>query len=231
MPTPRNSRPDTSPNASQNAGAGRRRLTLLAAFAAIAVVATGGALAGRQSPPETPSVAAPSEPVATFDQSVELDTHLGQRIPAISLTDMNGGTVNIDPDDGRPAVVLLVTDNCAACSTAVMTLTDHLQLSEYDPRTSRYDLHLITIITGGDNDGGGEGSDGTADWLTQLGWPHPAQVLLGDGDTVTHFGFGGEQLPAWTFIYPDGTLAGRELGEIGYDTYRLTTTLLAATIP
>jgi hypothetical protein len=202
-----------SPRTSSSA---RARTAVLLILALLAGTLAGVAIdrgAGPASAPE-PVATADTAPFGRFDQS-DRSAHLGQPAPLFVLTDHDGDRVEVRGDDGRPKVLLLTRPDCPACDLTVAELADHLARSEYDPATSRYDLLVVT----------------TGELAERTGWPHRSASFQGGPELLTDAGFTPDQLPAWFFTYPDGTLAGRELGGLSYDQYRRITTLLAATIP
>lgn len=206
------------------AGTSRMRLVALVAVAAVAGAAVGVASSRSgtsdldASLGQVPSAIVREDPLAPFDES-DADAFLGARVSGIVLETLDGAPTPISPDDGRPKVLLLVGD-CSDCVQVLSELAGHLQQADYDPGAGRYDLYVIS-------------TDAAAvdALLGEAAWTLRQRVFAGDSETLTHYGFDPSQLPAWFFMYPDGTLAGREVGSIDFDQYRRTTTLLAATIP
>jgi hypothetical protein len=197
-----------------------RTATLL--IVALVVGGFAGAAVERQSIPE-PEVATSdtsSAPFDRYDVSAQ-EAHLGQLAPAVTVYSRDGDRIEIDHRDGRPRVLLLVRPDCDACDDTIAAVAAHLERSGYDPATARYELALVSVSATPD----------PFERLPRLGWTHPERSFTAEADLLTAVGFDREQLPAWFFTYPDGTLAGREQGTLDYDTYRRITTVLAATLP
>ena len=205
------------------AAKGRTRTAALLVVALIVGGVAGAVLERQVANPPAP-LAETGQPGGEFSRYDVSDrgAHLGQRAPALTLTGSDGRTVEIDHRDGRPRVLLLVRDDCGPCDAAVVSLAGHVAASGYHPDRARYSLAVIAV---------GAGGSGASDWFARRGWEEPTLTFTADDDTLRAVGFTADQLPAWVFTYPDGTLAGREQGTLDLDTYRRITTLLAATIP
>ena len=211
-----------------SAAAGRPRVA--AALVVVAVILASLAAAVLERPgagePDLP-VPAPAGPAgqvfAPFDSS-DREAHVGQLVPTLALVRDDGATVLLDHRDGRPRVMLLVRDDCSACDDAIVSLAGHASDSGYDPARARYSLAVVTV-------GPAAGGGSVADWFARRGWEKPELTFAAGDGALERVGFAAEQLPAWVFIYPDGTLAGREQGMLDAATYRRITALLTATVP
>ena len=208
------------------AGRSRAAAALVVVFVMLSLLA--GAVLERPGAgePDLP-VLAPAGPAGQvfgrFDSS-DREAHVGQLVPTFALVRDDGKTVELDHRDGRPRVMLLVRDDCSACDDAIVSLAGHAADSGYDPARARYSLAVVTV-------GPAAGGGSVADWFARRGWEKPELTFAAGDGALERVGFAAEQLPAWVFIYPDGTLAGREQGMLDAATYRRITALLAATVP
>jgi len=136
------------------------------------------------------------------------DAGAGQLVPSISGTGLDGEPVQIGPDAGAQAIVVLA-HWCPHCQAEVPVLTEWLA-SNQPPAGVRV-VALSTAI-----DAARPNYPPSA-WLEREGWTQP--TLVDDAGSTGLAALGVSTFPAFVFVNPDGTVASRLTGEIGADQF------------
>jgi thiol-disulfide isomerase/thioredoxin len=136
------------------------------------------------------------------------DPAVGQLLPSIGGTGLDGDPVKIGPDDGAHAIVVLA-HWCPHCQAEVPLLTEWLA-SNQPPAGVRV-VALSTAI-----DAARPNYPPSA-WLEREGWVQP--TLVDDAGSSGLDALGVTNFPAFVFVNPDGTVALRMTGEIGMDEF------------
>ena len=136
------------------------------------------------------------------------DAAAGQLVPSISGTGLDGEPVQIGPDAGAQAIVVLA-HWCLHCQAEVPVLTEWLA-SNQPPAGVRV-VALSTAI-----DAARPNYPPSA-WLEREGWTQP--TLVDDAGSTGLAALGVSTFPAFVFVNPDGTVASRLTGEIGADQF------------
>jgi cytochrome c biogenesis protein CcmG/thiol:disulfide interchange protein DsbE len=136
------------------------------------------------------------------------DPALGQLLPSITGTGLDGEAVQIGPDAGAQAIVVLA-HWCPHCRAEVPLLTEWLA-SNQPPAGVRV-VALSTAI-----DAARPNYPPSA-WLEREGWARP--TLVDDAGSTGLDALGITNFPGFVFVNADGTVASRTTGEIGMDAF------------
>ena len=201
---PRRAQPaSTSRNWTPLIVAGVVLLVLLAAAIALALTA------GPAGPAEPASAAIKVQGTAlpAYDSGAE-DTAVGQPIPSIGGFDLEGNPIEIGPDDGALAIVI-VAHWCPHCQAEIPVLADWLAANQLPDG-----VQVRTIST---SIAAARPNYPPSAWLEREGWTQP--TLTDDANSSALAALGMTSFPGFVFVNADGTVAQRTTGEISTDTW------------
>ncbi len=132
------------------------------------------------------------------------DPALGQPVPGLSGTTIDGSSLAWTPGE-RPAAIVFLAHWCPACQAEVAELTDWLDAGRELP--DGVDFLSIVSLVDSERD-----NYPPSRWLADEGWPFPVLVDSADNEIAAALGQAGT--PFWVFALADGTLATRGSGRI-----------------
>lgn len=187
-------------------------LAVIGGIVTVVILAAAVALLASTAPsglaePASRKLVMAGAPLPAMPQS-GTDAGAGQLVPSISGTGLDGEPVQIGPDAGAQAIVVLA-HWCPHCQAEVPVLTEWLA-SNQPPAGVRV-VALSTAI-----DAARPNYPPSA-WLEREGWTQP--TLVDDAGSTGLAALGVSTFPAFVFVNPDGTVASRLTGEIGADQF------------
>jgi thiol-disulfide isomerase/thioredoxin len=147
------------------------------------------------------AVTVTGDPLPAMQSGAE-DQSAGLAIPGLAGIDGDGADVSFAAD-GRAKIILFVAHWCPHCQEEIPVVRDWLA---GDPLTEDIDLYAVATFT-----------DPTrpnfppTTWLEQENWAAP--VILDDENSTAARSFGITAVPAWVFVWEDGTVAFRGTGK------------------
>lgn len=131
------------------------------------------------------------------------DAAVGQQIPTITGTDLQGEPMTIAPGDGPMAVVFLA-HWCSHCQAEVPVLVDYLESTGMPEG-----VELVAVSTSID---AARPNYPPSTWLEREGWTVP--TMIDDASSTGLAAFGMNSFPAFVFVDADGEVVARTTGEI-----------------
>lgn len=154
------------------------------------------------------SVDGPPLPTATiegFDPTT--DAAVGQRIPTITGTGVDGEPITIGP--GRPQIIVVMAHWCPHCQAEIPRIVDW----DDDGRVPS-GVDIVGVSTAVDES---RGNFPPSAWLEREDWEFPT---LADDDEITAMtALGASAFPTLIAVTADGTVAGRFEGEASRDEF------------
>ena len=201
---PRRAQPASTPRSSTPLiVAGIVLLVLLAAAAALAL--TGGSPGPAE--PATTAVNVQGTALPRYE-SATADAAIGQPIPSLSGFDLDGNPIEIGPDDGALAIVV-VAHWCPHCQAEIPVLSDWLASNQLPEG-----VQVMTVSTGIDP---ARPNYPPSAWLEREGWTEP--TLTDDANSSALAALGLNSFPGFVFVNADGTVSQRTTGEISTETW------------
>ena len=178
-------------------------VALVAILVAAAVLAI--ALGGTAS---APGVAEPARAATVIDGTVlprfadpAADAAIGQPIPTLRGTDLEGNAISIGPGDG-PMAVVLVAHWCSVCQAEVPDLVDYLASTGMPDG-----VRLVGIST---SIAPARPNYPPSSWLEREGWTAP--TMVDDASSSALAGLGMTAFPGFVFVNADGEVVQRYTG-------------------
>lgn len=184
--------------------------------ATLAVAAVTAALFGAPAPPSAPAppvaggeggtMAAPEvagEPLPPLEDPGD-DPAVGMQLPEVVGTDYDGRPAAIDPGDGRAKVVMVLAHWCPHCQAEVPVVQGWLNDNGVPE-----DVDLYSVSTSVDESAPNYPPQ---DWLEREGWT-PAVIADDDAGTARNI-LGVSGYPFFIFVAPDGSVVGRQSGQL-----------------
>jgi thiol-disulfide isomerase/thioredoxin len=185
-------------------GAGVVALVVVTAIVAIAL--SGGAPSGVAEPATTPvSVSGTPLPALTDPAS---DTAVGQAIPTLTGTDLDGDPVSIGAGDG-PMAIVIVAHWCPVCQAEVPLLVDYLTSNGMPDG-----VRLVAISTSIDR---ARPNYPPSAWLEREEWT--ATTMTDDASSRALAALGMGAFPGFIFVDGDGRVVQRLTGQIPMTTF------------
>jgi thiol-disulfide isomerase/thioredoxin len=135
-------------------------------------------------------------------QSGQEDRSAGLAMPGLSGIDTEGGDV-VFAADGRAKIILFVAHWCPHCQEEIPVVRDWLA---GDPLGGDIDLYTVATFTDPTRS-----NFPPTTWLEAENWDAP--VILDDENSTAARSFGITAVPAWVFVWEDGTVAFRGTGK------------------
>jgi cytochrome c biogenesis protein CcmG, thiol:disulfide interchange protein DsbE len=203
------------PRSKQRPAPPRRSMTpfVLGGVAAVVVVAAIAAVVIAGSSPSGPSEPA-SQPVAVSGDHLpaltdpSADPAAGLQLPRISGQGVDGQALEIGPDDGPMAIVILA-HWCPHCQAELPALAEYIAQGAV-PNGVRV-VGLSTAI-----DPVRPNYPPSA-WFEREGWTQP--TLVDDADNTALNALGVNNFPGFVFVDADGRVTQRLTGEIGVEQF------------
>jgi thiol-disulfide isomerase/thioredoxin len=195
------------------AKARRNRMLLWGALAVIvviavvvAVVAGGGGDNAAATKWEIAPVKVSGTPLPDFDKNASSDPAVGDTVPTLQGRSVyDGSRVTIGPDsgDGKPQMVVFVAHWCPHCQAEVPRLVELAKQGVFDG------VQVSAVATGTTEQGGNYPPSA---WLQDVDWPFPVMADSPTGTAAQAYGL--TSYPFFVLVNPDGTVAGRGVGEL-----------------
>jgi hypothetical protein len=174
---------------------------------AVVAILVGGGGSGDVAEPATSPVGVSGSALPALTDPAS-DPAVGQPIPTLTGTDINGAAISIGPDDGATAIVILA-HWCPHCQAEVPLLVDYLN------ETGMPDgVRLVGISTSITSTAANYPPSA---WLEREGWTVP--TLNDDANSTALHALGMSNFPGFVFVDADGRVVGRMTGEIPIDSF------------
>jgi thiol-disulfide isomerase/thioredoxin len=178
-------------------------VVLLAAAVALALTA------GSPGPAEPATAAVKVEGAALPPyESGTPDAAVGQPMPSLSGLDLAGNPIEIGPDNGALAIVV-VAHWCPHCQAEIPVLSDWLASNQLPAG-----VQVVTVSTAIDP---ARPNYPPSAWLEREGWTQP--TLTDDTNSGALAALGMNSFPGFVFVNADGTVSQRTTGEISTETW------------
>ena len=178
-------------------------VVIVAAVVAIVLGAGGG---GTSEPAPDP-IGISGEALAAYPAS-GTDPAIGQAIPTLSGTSIDGEPMTIGPGDGPMAIVILA-HWCPHCQAEVPVIVDFLTANGLPDG-----VRLVGLSTSINR---AQPNYPPSAWLTREGWTVPTMTDDAGSSALAALGLG--NFPAFVFVDGDGRVVQRATGEIGADAF------------
>jgi thiol-disulfide isomerase/thioredoxin len=187
-------------------------LVVVGGIATVVIVATVVALLASAAPsglsePAPRDLVVSGTPLPPMPQT-GLDPAIGQPVPSISGTGLEGESIQIGPDGGAQAIVILA-HWCPHCQAELPVLSEWLASNQSPPG-----VRVVALSTGID---AMRPNYPPSAWLEREGWTQP--TLVDDAGSTGLAALGMTTFPAFVFVDSDGTVAMRMTGEIGAEDF------------
>jgi cytochrome c biogenesis protein CcmG/thiol:disulfide interchange protein DsbE len=187
-------------------------LVVIGAIAAVMLLAAAVALLASNAPsttaePAAHDLAVSGAALAPMPDAGD-DPAIGQRLPTIRGQDLAGSPLEIGPDGGAQAIVVLA-HWCPHCQAEVPVLTDWLANNALPDG-----IHVVALSTAIDP---ARPNYPPSAWLEREDWTQPTMVDDASSSGLAALGMG--SFPGFVFVNADGTVAARMTGEIGMDAF------------
>jgi thiol-disulfide isomerase/thioredoxin len=175
----------------------------IGAILVAAIVFTGGdSDAGPQFGDVELSGAALARYPASGFATIAEDPALGETIPTVTGSDLDGNEMTISAD-GTPKAIAFLAHWCNHCQAEVPRVT------EWIDETGGVDgVELVAVTTSIDSVRGNYPPD---KWLRDENWPAP--TMRDDQGNSAHLSYGGGGFPYWVFVNGDGQVVARTAGQ------------------
>lgn len=185
--------------------AGVGAVIIVAAIVAIAM--SGGGGSGGISEPATTPIAITGDALPALPTS-GTDPAVGQVIPTLTGTDLDGAPLTIGPDDG-PAAIIILAHWCPHCRAEVPRLVDYLAGTPMPDG-----VRLVAISTSINS---AQPNYPPSAWLNREGWTAP--TMTDDANNRALAALGMSSFPGFVFVDGDGRVVQRMTGEIDVATF------------
>ena len=182
-------------------------ILLVLALAAIVAIALSGTSTGGLAEPARSSIGISGDPLPEFTDPAA-DAAVGQAVPTLTGTNLDGEPISIGPGDGPMAVVVLA-HWCEHCQAEVPVLVDYLA-STGMPEGVR----LVGLSTSID---AARPNYPPSNWLENEGWTVP--TMVDDGSSRALAGLGMTSFPGFIFVDSDGQVVQRHSGRLSADEF------------
>jgi thiol-disulfide isomerase/thioredoxin len=184
---------------------------LMAGIVAIALSGTGGGL----SEPAGNATGISGDPLPALGTDGS-DAAVGETIPTITGTDLDGEAMTIAPGDGPMAIVLLA-HWCNHCQAEVPVLVDYLESTGMPDG-----VELVAISTSINQ---AQPNYPPSTWLEREGWTVP--TMNDDANSRALGSLGMSSFPGFVFVDAQGRVVSRTTGQMPAETFDQIVTSLA----
>ncbi len=161
-------------------------------------------------PPAEPAeeaIVVDGEPLAVLEDPAN-DPAVGTPLPRLSGASTSGEPMEIGPDDG-PMAILVVAHWCPHCQSEVALLSDHLRVNGLPE-----DIRVVAISTAIDE---ARGNYPSTQWLANAEWP--IETLIDDGEGTALRTLGVPAFPALVLVDGEGNVTLRVTGGLNGETF------------
>ena len=182
-------------------------ILLVVALAAIVAIALSGTAPGGLAEPASSTIGINGDPLPDFTDPAA-DPAVGQSLPTLTGTDLDGEPITIAPSDGPMAVVVLA-HWCEHCQAEVPVLVDYLASTGMPDG-----VRLVGLSTSIDP---ARPNYPPSNWLENEGWTVP--TMVDDGTSRALAGLGMTSFPGFVFVDGDGQVVQRLSGRLSADDF------------
>ena len=182
-------------------------LAVVVVIAAVVAFAMSGTGSGGLAEPAREPVTVRGTPIAMLT-TPDPDPAIGQPIPSIAGIGLDGQPLEIGPDDGPMAIVVLA-HWCPHCQTELPALAEFIADGRVPAGVS-----VVGVSTAIDPV---RPNYPPSAWLEREGWTQP--TITDDADSAALNALGIGSFPGFVFVAADGTVAARLTGAIGVDRF------------
>jgi len=192
-------------------GRGRGPLLIIGAVALVVLVAAVGAVLVTSS---GPNVAQPAASVRVSGQTLPAldssgtDAAIGQRLPTLSGTGIDGDALTISVD-GRAKVIVILAHWCPHCQAELPRLVDWMSANSVPDNVDIVALTTSIQPTATNYP--------PSAWLQREGWTQPTLVDDASDTALNALGIG--SFPGFVFVGADGRVQQRLTGEVSMDQF------------
>ena len=180
---------------------------LVAVTAVIAILLSSAQAGPTIAQPARAPVAVSGEALIPLADPVS-DSAIGQLIPSLSGTGLQGEPVIIAPGEG-PMVIVALAHWCGFCQAEVPVLVDYLAANGMPEG-----VRLVGLATGIDP---ARPNFPPKTWLEREEWTAP--TLIDDASSSAMQALGVTEFPGFIFVDTQGRVVQRVAGQIGADTF------------
>ncbi len=206
--------------AERSAGSSRTPMLVIGGLVLVVAVAAVGAILATSS---TPQVAQPAASVQVSGQPLPqlpgggADPAVGQRLPTLSGTGIDGQPLTISPD-GRAKVIVILAHWCSHCQAELPRLVDWLAANDVPAN-----VDIVAVTTSIQP---ASTNFPPSAWLDREGWSQP--TLVDDAADTALNALGIASFPGFVSVAPDGLVQQRVTSEIGMDQFSQLVAAVAA---
>lgn len=182
-------------------------ILLVVALAAIVAIALSGTAPDGLAEPARSTIGINGDPLPAFTDPAA-DPAVGQSLPTLTGTDLDGEPITIAPSDGPMAVVVLA-HWCEHCQAEVPVLVDYLASTGMPDG-----VRLVGLSTSIDP---ARPNYPPSTWLEREGWTVPTMVDDGTSRALTALGM--TSFPGFVFVDGDGQVVQRLSGRLSADDF------------
>ncbi|MBX3312759.1 MAG: TlpA family protein disulfide reductase [Actinobacteria bacterium] len=182
-------------------------LAVVVVLGVVAVVLARGK--GDDKPPiedETSAITVTGDPLPA--QTSTEDPAIGETIPTVSGTAVDGTPITIEPD-GKAKVIVFMAHWCPHCQREIPLLAEHLAETGLPD-----DVEIIGVAT---NTATNLDNYPPTSWLDRVGWDVP--TLLDSPESEAYATFGMSSFPSFLVVDADGKVVVRTSGELPVETF------------
>ncbi len=186
-------------------------VAIVAVVVVLAIVALALAGTGRSNgvaEPATTPIQVEGTVLPALDTS-GTDAAVGQPIPSLTGTDLEGDPMTIGPGDG-PMAIVIVAHWCPHCQNEIPVLVDDMAANGVPEG-----VEVVTISTSINQ---AQPNYPPSAWLEREGWTAP--TLIDDANSSALAALGMTSFPGFVFVDADGNVVMRTTGEIPVETWR-----------
>ena len=181
-------------------------VVVLLAILAVALTGMGG---GGLAEPATTLVRVTGNALPAFDAEAASDAAVGQPIPTITGTNLDGQPMTIAPDQG-PMAIVVVAHWCPHCQAELPRLVQDIAANGVPDGVS-----VVAVSTSINR---AQPNYPPSAWLERERWDEP--TLVDDANSSALAALGISSFPGFVFVDADGHVVSRTTGEIPIETWR-----------
>ena len=176
---------------------------------AILAVALGGLGGGGLSEPATTPVRVSGDTLPALDANAATDAAVGQPIPTITGTDLDGEPMTIAPGGG-PMAIVIVAHWCPHCQAEIPRLVQDIAANGVPEG--------VTVVALSTSINRAQPNYPPSAWLERERWDEP--TLVDDANSTALAALGVSSFPGFVFVDADGNVVSRTTGEIPIESWR-----------
>lgn len=176
---------------------------------AVLALALGGMGGGGLSEPATTAVRVTGGALPALDPNAASDSAVGQPIPTITGTDLDGEPMTIAPSEG-PVAIVIVAHWCPHCQAEIPQLVQDIAANGVPDG-----VKVVTVSTSINR---AQPNYPPSAWLEREGWAEP--TMVDDANSTALAALGMSSFPGFVFVDADGNVVSRTTGEIPMESWR-----------